>query len=58
MMDFRGEFFRNSEKDSRSYLTEEVRENYTGKAHKRLFDISSNRFLVFVVLKVPVFKSF
>lgn len=44
MMDFRGEFFRNSEKDSRGYLTEEVQEKYTGKAHKRLFDIISNRF--------------
>ena len=32
MMDFRGAFFRNSEKNSRRYLTEEVRENYNEKA--------------------------
>ena len=44
MRNFRGGFFWNSEKDSRSYLIEEGRENYTGKAHKKLFDINLNRF--------------
>ncbi len=45
MKDFRGEFSRDSEKDSRSYLTEEGQGNHTGKAHKKLFDINSEAVL-------------
>ena len=37
MTDFRGESFRDYEKDSRRYLAEEVRENHTEKSDAHFF---------------------